>query len=167
MREIVLLRGEVTAVSTLVKNPPPPSFIGEAAPAALFDVLTSELPADTGAPGQLLAFVTPSCGPCEGLVSGLRAAIDTGRVHRDDVLFVIWALPLSDWKRFSKTLPARAVPDIEGRLARICEVRGTPAMFVLSRADSTVLDYNPTGDAEWAITRITNRTRPLQKAKAE
>jgi hypothetical protein len=39
MRETVLLRGEVEALSQLIKNPPPPSFIGSTTPNTLRKVL--------------------------------------------------------------------------------------------------------------------------------
>lgn len=166
MREIVLLRSEVAAVSALVKNPPPPSFIGEQAPDALRRVIAAELPGDSSGQ-QLVAFVTPSCGPCESLADGIGAAISEGRIVRDDVLFVIWALPHSGWERWSRRLSARAVPDIDGRLARACEVRGTPAVFVVSRTSWLVLDYNMKGDVEWAVSRLTEpMTQPPTGATA-
>jgi hypothetical protein len=160
MREIELLRGEVAAVTTLVKNPPPPSFIGDVAPARMKQVIERELSCDTGSSRQILAFVTPSCGPCENLVSGMAVAIRDGRLNRDDILFAIFALPLSGWEQWSRKIPARAIADIEGRLAGACEVRATPAMFVISRHDWKVLDFNLEGEAEWAISRLSPAVMP-------
>lgn len=85
MRETVLLRGQVEALSQLVRHPPPPSYVGGRAPEAL--VRAIEMAGETAvADGPLaVAFVSPGCAPCEDLVAGLAAAVEDSEVGREDV----------------------------------------------------------------------------------
>lgn len=61
MRDIVILRSEVTTASTLVKNPLPPSFVGNRAPEGLNCAIEHELSADTGSPARTAWWGRFSC----------------------------------------------------------------------------------------------------------
>jgi hypothetical protein len=137
-----------------VKHPPPPSFVGQVAPEPIRRALASELPSDADNSVQVVVFVTTTCGACEDLISGIRTAIARGRLSRDDVLFVVWALPESGWRTFASALPARYVSDIDGVIGRAGEIRASPASFAVSREDWIVVDYNMGGDGEWIISQI-------------
>jgi len=156
MREVVLVRGELEAFGQLVKRPPPPSYVEAALPASLVGVL-EETRASAGDDGRLMvAFVSPGCKPCEDLVLGLSAAADEGKLRREDMFFVVWALTDAEAERMVPDLPGRAVSDSGGSLARVCEIRGTPTVFVVSRSDYHVLDYDMEGDTQWVLSHLTD-----------
>lgn len=160
MRDVVQLRAEVDALSYLVKTPPAPSFVGNVAPEPLARLVASE-DRPEASDKMVVAFVTPACGPCESLTDGLGAAISEGLIRAENILFAIWALPGSDWETFVTRLPARYIADIDGKLARACEVRATPATLVISRPDLTVVDYAAEGDVRWITDHFKTTILPV------
>lgn len=156
MREAALLRGEVKALSDLVRHPPPPSYVGDEAPALLRDRLL-ELDGSSSRP-VLVAFVSPGCQPCEVLVEGLRAAVDSGHLSATDILSVVWAQTSDQAEQFAERVPGTPVADAKGALSRACEVRATPTLLVISPGDHRVTDFNLEGDVQWVLARL---TRPV------
>jgi hypothetical protein len=154
MRETVFLRGEVAALSYLMKNPPPPSYLGGSVPDVIRGMLESE-PVSSATARWLVAFLAPGCGPCEDIVTGLSDAVQQGDVRPADLFFVVWAERTRQTERFASRLPGRAVIDDTGVLARKCEVRATPMLFIVSRDDFAVTDYSPEGGVEWILKRLT------------
>jgi hypothetical protein len=154
MREVVLMRGELEAFGQLVKRPPPPSYVEATLPAPLVDVLDETLAPGVDDGGLMVAFVSPGCKPCEDLVLGLSAAAEERRLRREDLFFVVWAMKDADAERMVPDLPGQAVSDSGGSLARTCEIRGTPTVFVVSRSDYRVLDYDMEGDTEWVLSHL-------------
>lgn len=106
---------------------------------------------------QIVAFVTPGCAPCEDLVISIRSALDEGLLPPAALLFVVWATPTDHGEALAATLPGPAVIDSDGALARACEVRATPAVFILSRPDFRVVDFSPKGDIRWIQSYLTSR----------
>lgn len=159
MREVVLLRGEVDSISTLIKNPPPPSFVGELAPAGLRDLIRQSSP-DQHDGLQIVAFVRSGCGPCQSLVGGLSSAIESGRLDPQRLLFVVQTNGGPESRRFAASLPAYGVSDLDGSYARLCEVRGTPSLFAVDRSTGMVIAFNAGGDPEWVTSRLTEPLVP-------
>jgi thioredoxin-related protein len=157
MRETVLLRGEVEALSQLITSPPPPSFIDRPVPDSLRKILESAEPAPSTSGERLVVFMTPGCAPCETIAEGLADAVNRGQVSTEDLLFVVWASPSEDTQRLVSQLPGHTVVD-DGDLARVCEVRATPTIFIVSRGDFTVNDYNADGRLEWIMNRFAPET---------
>jgi hypothetical protein len=91
MRETVILRVEVEALSQLITSPPPPSFIDGPAPGDLRRLLESIEPMWTDPGSSLVAFVTPGCRPCDDVATELSRAAAEGQIREDDLLFVVWA----------------------------------------------------------------------------
>jgi hypothetical protein len=157
MRETVLLRGEVDALSQLITSPPPPSFVGGPAPDDLRRLLESIEPMSTHPGSSLVAFVSPGCKPCDDILTGLSRAAEEGQIRSDDLLFVVWAEETNAVRRFASQLPGHTVIDDSGDLARKCEIRATPTLLLVSR-DFTVVDYNPEGGVEWILSRLSPNT---------
>jgi hypothetical protein len=154
MRETVILRVEVEALSQLITSPPPPSFIGGPAPGDLRRLLESIEPMWTDPGSSLVAFVTPGCRPCDDVATELSRAAAEGQIREDDLLFVVWASETNEVRRFAARLPGRTIIDSDGDLARTCEVRATPTFLIVSRNDFTVLDFNAEGGVEWILERL-------------
>jgi hypothetical protein len=153
IREVARYRLQIAGFSHLVTNPPAPSFVGSSAPpllvAALEDAPVSSNP-------QLVVFVSPRCGSCGVVLSALASAIRRNEIDEENVLFVVWAFPESDWRTYAEKLPSRYTVDLEGTLSRACEVRGTPTMFIVSPDDDyRVVGFNAKGDTTWAINEMT------------
>ena len=163
MREVVLMRGEVEALAQLVKRPPPPSFVDDVIPPAFAKLIETHQQSwvNSGSPESIaVSFVSPRCGPCENLVTGVRSALDEGLIQVERLLFVAWALDDAMAKEFAEACPGHAVPDIGGRLARVLEIRGTPTVLVVDPESRRVLDYTLEGSAQWITARLTSGSIP-------
>jgi hypothetical protein len=154
MRETVLLRVEVEALSHLITTPPPPSLIGGPAPGDLRRLLESIEPVSIHPGSSLVAFVTLGCRPCDDVATELSRAAAEGQIREDDLLFVAWASETKAVHRFAAGLPGHTIIDSNGDLARTCEVRATPTSLIVSRNDFTVLDFNAEGGVEWILERL-------------
>lgn len=165
MRETVMLRGQVTALQQLIKNPPAPSYAinGTQLPAPLVNALVG--PADVSSlvtsDVQLVAFVSPGCRPCETLTSGLADAVERGDVGGDSLVFIVWATDEARAAEYGSRLPGQVLLDCDADLQRIAEIRGTPTLLLVSRADNHVIDYSLEGDVAWVITQFSSRRRQL------
>ena len=161
LREVMLLRGEVAGLSQLITHPPTPSFLssgngGAKAPDALIQAIREAVPAPIP-PRELVAFVSPGCGPCDALARDISALIDrdpTARQLGDAILFVVGAPTLKEAEAFAVRLPGRTHIDRNIALRRACEVRGTPTLFLVSTTDFHVTDYTVEGDMRWITTRL-------------
>lgn len=154
MREVVLLRGELEAFGQLVKRPPPPSYVDASLPSALVGAIEAALVPCENDDRLVVAFVSPGCKPCEDLVQGLALAAEQGELRREDLFFVVWAARDEDAERLVPDLPGPGVSDSGGSLARASEIRGTPTVFVVSRSDYQVLDYDLEGEPEWVLRHL-------------
>lgn len=165
MRETVILRGQVTALQQLIKSPPAPSYAinREQIPAALVSALTGAAEGVTSATcdAQLIAFVSPGCRPCETLTSDLAGAVERGDIASHDLVFIVWATDEARAAAYGSRLPGQVLLDCEADLQRIAEVRGTPTLLMVSRADHRVIDYNLEGDAAWVTTQFSSHRRTL------
>lgn len=74
---------------------------------------------------------------------------------------VVWASRTKKALRFASQLPGHTLIDENGDLARRCEIRATPTIFIVSRSDFTLADYNPEGDVEWILNRLPARAPDL------
>ena len=90
MREVVIMRGEVTALSQLITDPPPPSFLGQRLPDALSRRLAPPEANTSGTPGTwVVAFLSPGCASCKSVLDDVAAAVEDGTLKRGDVRFVV------------------------------------------------------------------------------
>jgi hypothetical protein len=153
MREVVVLRGDVKAFTDLVQRPPAPTFVAERdrVPAAL----SKRLPhATESSERHLVAFLSPGCQPCQDLASGLSAAVEEGHLAREQLTVVVWAFTHPEAERFASQIALPCILDGDGKLSRLCEVRATPTLFIVSADNHKVLDYSPEGSTEWVISRM-------------
>jgi hypothetical protein len=126
MRKVMVWRGEVDAIRTLIRS---------AAPAPLIEAVSRSQPA-TGFGPRIVAFVAPECGGCERFVRESRAAVTEGRAHEDDFVFILYGDEEEQRRRrfreFLDGLPGRSIIDEAGRLGSVCDVRATPSIIVIS-----------------------------------
>jgi len=162
MREIVILRGDVKAFRDLVQRPPAPSFVHDGLPPALANELS--LDQDGGLDRHLIVFLSPGCQPCQDLAEGLRSALAEGVLTRRHLTAVVWAFTPEEAERYASGLPFDTILDGDGKLARACEVRATPSLFLISTTDYRVLDYSPEGSTQWVINSLFSRERDLTTA---
>jgi hypothetical protein len=159
MREAVILRGDVKALSSLITNPPAPSFLGEALPAPAarrLPALVRGASSDEPRPGDshILAFLSPDCSGCSGLVSDLAAAVKSNALSADRVGQSISFLVASyEAQEPTVASAARAVGEViidaNAELGKACEVRHTPMLMEIRLPDAIVIDYNIGGGIEW------------------
>lgn len=154
MREVVVLRGDVKGFTDLVQRPPAPTFVAEHGhlPAALIKRMP---PASGSFARHLVAFLSPGCQPCQDLASGLAGAVGEGHLGADQMSIVVWAFTYEEAERYATRLGLPAILDGDGQLSRMCEIRATPTLFVVSTENYKVLDYSPEGSTEWVISRMT------------
>jgi hypothetical protein len=146
MREVVLLRLEVSTISGLITHPPPPSFLHRRLPALAQTRLEDAIPADGSV--HVLAFVSPGCGACHDFIESLTSAIGRGRVDGGAVSFVLaWTKADEDCEPLDRTAPC--VVDGDGAIARSCEIRATPTLLAVVTDTMTVIGHKPGGDVEW------------------
>jgi len=153
MREVVVLRGDVKAFRDLVQRPPAPSFVGGRLPSLMSKMLPR---VHSGSPHgrRLVVFLSPGCQPCQDLADGLSVAIAQGAVRAEDLTPVVWSFTPEEANRYASGLPFDSIPDGDGKLARACEVRATPTLFIVSEGAHEVLDYSPEGSVQWVIDRL-------------
>lgn len=151
MREVVILRGEVAALSQLITDPPPPSFLNERLPDALSRRLAFVTEGRrTPSRPHVVAFVSPGCEGCTALVRELRVAVGEGRVDPGAVSFVVtWADSAEPDVYHEAAAVADTVLDADGALARVCEVRATPTLLAVESQGLTVFAHKAGGDPEW------------------
>lgn len=155
MREIALLRSDVRVFRELVQRPPAPSFVGERMPEVLARELQRVAWSQGGSDQQVVAFVSPRCRPCEVLADDLAALVGDDPRRGDEITLVVSAYDDDEAERFASRLPLRTIVDRGTTLLRACEIRATPSVFVVSRADYSVLDYSAEGSSEWVLEQIT------------
>lgn len=157
MREMGLLRAEVDAWQDLVKNPPPPSFIGAEPPPALAEVLQSEwtpLPPQEVPAKELVAFLSPGCSPCEHIAESLTAAVENRDLSSKHLRFIVWTFSEPEGKALAARLPGESVLDLDGSIASACEVRGTPTLLMVSREEQRVVDFSTEGKISWVLDHL-------------
>jgi hypothetical protein len=170
MRETVILRGDVKALSSLITHPPAPSFLGEALPAPAarqLPVLAHRGASDENRPGEshILAFLSPDCSGCSGLVSDIASAIEAGDLSADRVAESISFLVASyEVEEPAVARSARALGvvliDRNAELGKACEVRHTPMLMQIRLPDAIVVDYSVGGGIEW-IQKILQPRMPV------
>jgi hypothetical protein len=69
-------------------------------------------------------------------------------------------------ERFAARLALPYLVDVNGDLARVCEIRGTPTLFVVERGTYNVIDYSPEGNAAWVLERINTHQQLAVSLKA-
>lgn len=168
MREAVILRGDVKALSSLITYPPAPSFLGEALPApaarrlpVLAQAGASDRPRDGDS--HIVAFLSPDCSGCSGLVSDIAAAVEAGRLPAEQVEESISFLVASyEAEEPAVAHTARAIGEVlidaNAELGKACEVRHTPMLMAIRLPDAIVVDYSVGGGIEWVEKILQPRT---------
>ncbi len=156
MRETVILRGEVHALTQVITEPPDPRILGTRLPEAV-QSLTSGFMSDA-ADGATFAtaFLSSDCGSCVQLVRDLNIATGTSPDLTQRVSFVLTARSgqVSEVESLLATTLFSVLRD-DGSIARECDVRATPMIVTWTPATGgEVHEYSYGGSANWILDRI-------------
>lgn len=149
MREVVILRGEIVALSQLITTPPTPRLIGRVVPAALLERTAMAL-RQSGS--HVVIFLSDTCGSCSDLVREVTPLVAGGELNAKHITCVVES-------RSAKTSVAaplamhgvEVVEDREGRIATECDVRGNPMLVSVNPQTGEATDYTYGGGARWIL----------------
>lgn len=142
MREVVLLRNEVRALTRLVTKPSHPEYLGDQVPRSLADAIPPELAA-TGA--AVVVFVAPGCGGCDELLRRLVI----GRAPQDRVLLVTTGAEDYEPLRAAEGAGFLVNKDATGALFEASEITATPALLAVDTTTGLAYDYVVGGYLTW------------------
>ena len=163
MRETVLLRGDVHALTQVITKPPDPALYGKPIPAAIRDLesrVAENVPILN--PLRITGFLSADCGSCVSLVEGIASAANDFPELRRTITFVVSQRPgqASEVSDLLDGLPFSVHYDINGVLSRESDVRGTPMLAAwLPAQDGTVTEYVYGGSSQWILDRMSQAVR--------
>lgn len=164
LREVVLLRGDVSALAQLITSPPVPVLVDKDLP----DSLHRNLP-DSGDQGDtvVVLFLSDDCGPCRQIADNLQRVAELHPTVPSSLLAVLRSrsLEASPVKPALDELRIKTVVD-NGRIADECDIRGTPGFLAYDRSTRRVTDYSYGGDVAWIVDRLST-TKILAIAQGE
>jgi hypothetical protein len=157
MREIVILRGEVAALSQLITKPPTPTIIGSPLPGSLQAAVT-KTPSNGRTNGHaslhVVMFLNDTCGSCTALVEAVHASVIAGKIDPFRLICVVHgrlddhlAVPLRE-------VGVNVVHDPQGTLTEECGVRRTPMLLSVLDVDGNGVDYVYGGDVKWILGQL-------------
>lgn len=159
LREIVLLRQQVAAVSDLVTEPPVPDYIGRLTPDHLQKLVID-------ASDHVFLFVSEGCPSCEQIMAELIAR-NVGRTSNVARLrmIVLGDVSRNDTRtmldRLERSCGWTQTVDSDGTISAACKIYGTPTAVLVSNSIAT--EYVPGVTAEWVVTALENGTRARPK----
>jgi hypothetical protein len=165
LREIVILRGEVTALSQLITSPPEPAIMNSKLPQRLqsfvaeitnrADTLPADASSRTKSAIHCIVFMSEDCGPCRDLSARLGAAAEVIPGFRENVSVVV-TIRGDRTSTLGNMLNDYNISHIQdsGDIAKLSGVRGTPMMIGFDAEQDMVTEYTYGGDEQWIIARI-------------
>lgn len=164
MREVIILRGEVSALAQLITNPPIPRIIGSPVPDRLrTEVLDRRLRAAVGRElsGVVVMFLSDTCGSCTQLAHEVGSHLSRGELQADAVIAVITQSNASSRSDLWRALEAQKLLIIvdEGQLSRECDVRATPMLLAVDATTGVATEYSYGSGASWIAQRAPMRQR--------
>jgi hypothetical protein len=165
MRVIVDLRCEVQALTSLITQPPEPTFLGKQIPEQLAAHFTQWQGTGHGEQVVAVLFLREGCEGCRMLVVEVQRAIAKGRLKRQQ----LWAV-VEDYEedlpmvRDAAASSDAVIRDEDGTLRSTCQVLGTPTIFIIRLDTLQLLSYELGGDAAWISRQL--RSNPNTDAKA-
>lgn len=161
MREVLILRGHVTALSQLITHPPAPSYLGAKLPHVVVPYLGSVSQSGERSPHVVL-YLSKGCGSCASLIADLRTAIDLGQVPASDISCIVGAQSEGD-EIYSAVVATgcRTTVDAGGEIYDVLELRGTPTQLAMWTDTAEVFDYHLGGDMQWIRERLANHRNSI------
>lgn len=163
LREIVILRGDVHALSQLITTPPEPAIMNAALPRRLANLVYEA--SSLAGPGarsatHCVVFASEDCGPCRDLLVRLEKAAENYSDLRANVSVVV-KVGAGQKSRIEGTLRRAGIQYVRdsGELAKECGVRGTPMTVGVNSATGIVTEYTYGSDEQWIISRSTREER--------
>jgi len=156
MRETVILRGDVAALSQLITNPPQPSYVGTRIPALIESAVgLGEYVSRCDSRTHVLLFLRIGCNGCESLLIALQEAVHRESVPPSGISCVV-AAPTEDAPVFqmARRVSENVVLDRDGTLFKGAEVRGAPTQLALWVNTLEVFDCQLGGDVGWIMERL-------------
>lgn len=166
MRELVILRREVTALSRYIFDPPEPSYMGRRMPRGLVEKLTRQWRGRAaGDRNHVLVFLSIGCGGCNQLIADIGKAIERGAFFRDDVSFVVVTGADQDDESSviekARLVSSTVVLDPGARLTVEAEVRATPTLLAIRTDTLEALRFSVGGGIQWIHDSLRRSERHL------
>jgi thiol-disulfide isomerase/thioredoxin len=162
MRELVLVRDELSTLAGVVMHPPLPDFLGSPPPGELARLLTLD---DTGVGMEgpavrVVLFVSSNCPGCHALLHQLEAIADQQDGHRPDPAAILCVAQGQAIFREASRVLENVVVDRTNEIFADWGVRVTPSAFTI--VDGIVRDVKIGGDVEWIRTALQSQARTRQ-----
>lgn len=156
MREIVILRGDVSALSQLITSPPDPRIIGHEIPQRIFAAVASGDEAYREDAQACAVFMADDCGACSKLADDIAATVGSPWLDLSRFCAVVDTHDPDASYICRKLLSARmkVIHDHGATLAKECDVRGTPMSISFLATSGIALDYKYGGDLHWISERM-------------
>lgn len=160
LREIVILRGEVHALTQVITRPPEPAILGALLPATAQAIGHSSAVSSNGHAGLMFtAFLSSDCGSCRQLVLDLQEATQVAP-DLDQLIGLVVTVRAKRVSALEDLISTTSFPMLrdDGTIARQCDVRGTPMLVSWSPSlQGKGTDYTYGGSAEWVLDRVGSR----------
>jgi hypothetical protein len=166
MREVVILRGDIKALSQLITNPPAPPYLGKRLPAVLVNHIPIKQSASRDPQCHIVLFLRAECGGCEALCLRLEQEILSEIITKNDISCVVYTNSrLSSIFRHAQSISNTVILDDKGKLVDECDITGMPTQLAIWVDSLEVFDYQVGGSVEWILTRL-HQTRATNIAVA-
>ncbi|MGH2441849.1 MAG: hypothetical protein ACRDFX_01630 [Chloroflexota bacterium] len=154
MREVLILRGHVTALSQLITRPPAPSYLGSGLPRTVASRLKPLQRSEEGSPHVVL-YLSNGCTGCVSLIAALRQSLELGQIAASDVSCIVGIQPGDDGIYTAAVATGcRTSTDVRGEMYEALEIRGTPSQLAIWSDTTEVFDYHLGGDMQWIRQRL-------------
>lgn len=157
MREVVMLRGDVSALSQLITEPPEPDIIGKPMPDAILSKVRDAPSASHLRPSGFMCaiFLSDDCGACGSLTDDLVATVELDPVIRMGICGVV-PLTVPQPSSIAPRLAAVGIPVVgdDGSLSSECGLRATPLAICFERDSGRATEFEYGPDLAWVMGRL-------------
>ncbi len=151
MREAIILREHVAALSQLIVKPPAPSFLHQPLPDVIADRLS--LPGrlrERSHQSHVILFFSAGCNGCAAFIPRLQEVVNEDLIDSSQLSCIVSASSENEpVYQLARAVCGTAILDRQGQLAKALEVKMTPVQFAISTHTLEVVDYTLGGDVEW------------------
>lgn len=157
MREVVITRGEIYALSQVIIKPPDPSMLDQPLPPEVSRLLPVRAEAST--PDRFVLFLADDCGACKDLANDLAALAADLQSDLVPVLFaaVIRGPALARPTGIERALTLANVTvsrDETGGVFDACQIWGTPTIALVRGPEQLVVEASAGPTISWVSQRL-------------
>lgn len=156
MREVVILRSEVTTLSQLILVPPEPAYLDASPP----DELLARLSLRDLRERVAVLFLSTDCTSCLRLTRACAEQIESG-VLSPDMLHVVLTKP-STHASLTRTLRScgiNIIEDSNGAISSSCSILLTPSALILDKQRSRVESFRSGVSISWILDELETKHR--------